>query len=480
MSNIGVTVAVLGLLFLSPHLSTAQEVPQEPDQQIQAAQNGGSYRGPFWYPDWLWGEVPEGEVYVLRPDGTREKICISPARPSAVEPPVRPSRPQLGEIGKKLVSLDVSRTEAAEAILNLLSAAGANYVIGGEVPTGRKVSAKLKNVPLQEALDALAEAAGLTYTLSGRVIILRPQRLSGMPPLLQIQPPAPPGGVPTSPKRIPRPDEARSRTSARIELHHISPTQAIKLLASRGRGKSGLVAPHQEMSASLDLLEGFDLIADEYGGAVIASGSEQAVRQVERMLRALDVQPPQVQISTSVVSVNASSLSAVRRRLKMPPPTVLGGVGGGITAQSIAPSAADRFLKELKASRALVLAQPNIISIDGVPASLQIDGKGQADGAMNLRVQPRVNADRSITLSLSFGTTQVPRIQPRAGGGAKANTAGGAHIVQRLEPSKVLVVTQPAAAGRGDRRIVLFVRTNVLAGARNEPGSRGIDHEARP
>jgi len=407
------------------------------------------------------------------------------------------ARPDLGEIGKRPVSLDVTRTEAAEAILNLLSAAGANYVIGGDVPTGRKVTAKLKNVPLEEALDALAEAAGLTFGIRGRIIILRPAGWVGVgppyvalevpkppqPPAVRPQPPKAPA-PPSPPKPESRADAERSRASTRIELRYVSPTEVIRRLGTQAMPESVSAsraeqvfggAPRQGRSGPV-LPQGLDLLtADEPGNAIIASGSEEAVRQVEQMLRALDRQPAQVQISTSVLSVGAAALDAVRRSVRIPGPAIMGDPRGGTTAESLEPAVADRFMNALKASGAIVLAQPSIVSIDSMPASLEISGGGRTGGSMNLMVQPRINADRSITLNMSFAAAQVGL--PSA---AVSSPAGATQIVQRLEEGKVLVLTQPALAGRGDRRIVLFVRTNVLPGGAAGGSEKGIDREARP
>lgn len=485
---------------LSPALSSADETPQAtaPEVQAQPVQGGSPYEGPYWYPDWLWGAPSdwEGRLFVTRPDGHTTELRLN--KPPAPPQSVPLARPSLGEIGKKPVSLDVTRTEAAEAVLNLLSAAGASYVIGGDVPTGRKVTAKLKNVPLEEALDALAEAAGLTYEIKGRVIILRPVGMVvgfGLP-LTTLKPPTPPRAPstkdvpqmrapsPPMPPVPPKPETKagveKSKTSARIELRHVSPTELLKRLGAQAAPEPTLPGrpEHQELRTEagqvspIPLPEGLDLLRADEPNAVIASGSEEAVRQVEELLRQLDTLPDQVRISTSVLSVSAPALDAVRRRMRMPPPPVIGGPQSGITTESLDPASADRFLEALKASGAIVLAQPSIVSINNLPASVEVSGGGRPGGSVSLMVQPRINADRSVTLNLSFGAAQVAPPSGPAG-----IPMGGPQVVQRLEPGKVLVLTQPALAGRSDRRMVLFVRTSVLPGGSSE---KGIDRKTGP
>lgn len=491
-SIVGVTAAVLALSCLSPALSLADGTPQAtaPEVKAQPVQNGSPYQGPYWYPDWLWGAPSdrEGGAVGVPPDGRKLELRLD--KPPAYPQPVPLARPNLGEIGKKPVSLDVTRTEAAEAVLNLLSAAGASYVIGRDVPTGRKVTAKLKNVPLEEALEALAEAAGLTYTIRGRVIILRPAGVVSLPmaeiPPIQLQPmkPAPKAPGPPSPFKLePKAEAEKSRTSARIELRHVSPTEILKRLGVQAAPEPILLGrPERQDSRSeagqvppIPLPQGLDLLRAEEPNAVIASGSEEAVRNVEQLLRQLDTQPDQIRISTSVLSVSASALDAVRRRMRMPSPPVIGGPQSGITTESLDPASADRFLEALKASGAIVLAQPSIVSINNLPASVEVSGGGRPGGNVSLMVQPRINADRSVTLNLSFGAAQAAL--PSGPAGMPMEAPGGPQVVQRLEPGKVLVLTQPALAGRSDRRMVLFVRTNVLPGGSSE---KGIDRKAVP
>ena len=112
----------------------------------------------------------------------------------------------LGEVGKRRVTLNREDANPREAILDLLKQTDANYVIRGVdegvvrekradpaspggSPTGSdlenrrdslfgrlSVSFHFNNVTLEEALGAVAEAAGLQYTVRGNIILLSPGR----------------------------------------------------------------------------------------------------------------------------------------------------------------------------------------------------------------------------------------------------------------------------------------------------------------
>jgi hypothetical protein len=101
--------------------------------------------------------------------------------------------PSLGEIGKRKVTLSAEKTDALEALKGLLKSANASYIIGGEVDKGGTVTFNFQDVPLEEALGAVAEAGGLHYHVRGNVIVLQGRGTSSYAPAAFS---IPSGGVP--------------------------------------------------------------------------------------------------------------------------------------------------------------------------------------------------------------------------------------------------------------------------------------------
>lgn len=84
----------------------------------------------------------------------------------------RPSFPSLGEAGQRKVTLHQENADAMEILTGLLRMGKASYLIGGEARPGRKISIHFNETPLEDALSAVAEAAGIRYRLHGDVILL--------------------------------------------------------------------------------------------------------------------------------------------------------------------------------------------------------------------------------------------------------------------------------------------------------------------
>ncbi|MGC8835084.1 MAG: secretin N-terminal domain-containing protein, partial [Armatimonadota bacterium] len=308
--------------------------------------------GPYWVPDWLrdsW-KAP----FALKPSIGGVEISPAPMQPTIERYVGLPSaRPSLGEIGKKPVTLEIDRTDASEAIMNLLEAVGASYVVGGDIPAGRRITARFRNVPLQDALDALAEAAGLSYSLKGNVIVLRatgflsvtttPPLGIGPPMSLPPTPPAKPKLNQPKPQPQTKPQSKpgagqkssslseKSSTTSFIALSHTSAPEVLQRLSTQ----------------STKLPPGLEVVAAAPdGNAVVARGTRDALQELRKAIAALDVPVKVVEVQASVFTVPESGLkAALPERFLFQPEFVLSELE------------AEQIIGKLKSSGAVALCQ---------------------------------------------------------------------------------------------------------------------------
>ncbi|MBW3623101.1 MAG: hypothetical protein KY468_06775 [Armatimonadetes bacterium] len=131
----------------------------------------------------------------------RPAIPSTEATPRLALPLVAAPRPDLGEIGRRRVSLNITQEDGERALNRLLRDAGLDYVIQGDLPKGAKITARLTDTTLQEALNAVADVLNLDYRLRGKVLVLTPRRIVSAP--FAPHRALPPSALPT-PRVIPR------------------------------------------------------------------------------------------------------------------------------------------------------------------------------------------------------------------------------------------------------------------------------------
>ena len=494
----------------------AMQLPQsEPSKElwVMLEEHPALPLGPYWLPDWLRGTLVAASVPPPPVGGSRPEVKPVPPHAAVIEryvgpPPLLPNpslpvgelrlgaaplppnppllvggsspevkpvpphaavieryvgpppvRLSLGEIGKKPVTLEVDRTEVSEAIMNLLEAAGASYVLGGDVPSGRRITARFKNVPLQDALDALAEAAGMYYTLKGNVIVLRPAGFLGVvapPPPITISPPkAEP--KPSQPKPQPQTKpqsnsgagqksssltEKSSTTTRHFALSRTSAADILQRLVSQGAVK--LPPGIEAVAAAPD------------GSSIVARGTKDALQELQKTIALLETTAPGVrtlEVQASVFSISESGLkTALPERFLSQPEFVLGE------------SEAEQVISKLKSSGAVALCQPVVRTLENQLAAVSV-----SEPQISLWVRPRVNPDRSVTLSLSFSNRKDPAQQAAAMLLAQSTAAGEAvpmhasQVIRRLEPGKVLFFMPPAANSEGDAgRTLVAVKARLV------------------
>jgi hypothetical protein len=438
--------------------------------------------GPYWFPDWLRGSLRAPSIPAPPMGGPGlgaappppnpappmggPKLEVSPISPHAVieryvgPPPVRPS---LGEIGKKPVTLEIDRTDVSEAIMNLLEAAGASYVLGGDMPTGRRVTARFKNVPLQDALDALAEAAGMSYTLRGNVIVLRPAGF------LSVIAPPPPAPI-SPPKAEPKPNQPKPQPQTKPKS---KPGDGQK--SSSLQGKPSATTRHFALSraSAADILQrlvsqeaaklplGIEAVAaSPDGNSIVARGTKDALQELQKIIALLETTAPglkTLEVQASVFSIPESGLKTVLpERFLSQPEFVLGE------------SEAEQIISKLKSSGAVALCQPVVRTLENQPAAVSVSGVSEPQ--MSLWVRPRINPDRSVTLSLSFSNRKDPAQQvtamllPQSVAAGEAVPTHASQVIRRLEPGKVLFFMPPEANPGGEAsRTLVAVKAKLVS-----------------
>lgn len=412
--------------------------------------------GPYWVPDWLRNSLkaPPPAPPIAGPAEDVSRVFA--ALPSA--------HPSLGEIGKKPVALEIDRTDASEAIMNLLEAAGVSYVVGGDIPTGRRITARFRNVPLQDALDALAEAAGLSYSLKGNVIVLR---ATGFLSVITTPPPGmrPPVSLPPTPPAKPKLDQPKSQpqtkpqskpgagqkssslpekssTTSFIALSHTSAVDVLQRLGAQG----AKLPPGLEVVAA---------VPD--GNAVVARGTKNALQELQKAISELDVPGKMVEVQTSVFTVPESGLkAALPERFLSQPEFVLSELE------------AEQIIGKLKSSGAVALCQPVVRTLESQPAAVSIS-EPQNEQFVSFWVRPRINSDKSVTLSLSFSDRKDAAQQaaalvlpPVAAGEAVPMHAS--QVIRRLEPGKVLFFIPPTANPNGEAgKTLVAVKAKLIS-----------------
>ncbi|MBW3623100.1 MAG: hypothetical protein KY468_06770 [Armatimonadetes bacterium] len=114
-----------------------------------------------------WYRAEDGAYVINDPQRRyRPRASATALRPSGATP-----YPSLGALGSRKVTVHRDNVEAMDALGEMLQSADASYVIGGEPGRGRRVSVHFNDTPLEDALAAVSEAAGLRYHLRGNVIV---------------------------------------------------------------------------------------------------------------------------------------------------------------------------------------------------------------------------------------------------------------------------------------------------------------------
>ncbi|MBW3623102.1 MAG: hypothetical protein KY468_06780 [Armatimonadetes bacterium] len=349
---------------------------------------------------------------------------------------------RLGAVGQQKISLETDRTEPWDAILNLLRSSGVNYVIGGEALGGRKITARFRDVPLEEALDALADAAGLNYKLQRGIIILTasepmalyslrtstaPAATGGMiPPALpptsvEAFPVRPaPGETPFGVLEVPAVDPGSTApgipglsAAPAILPGNFSPTDAVQTASIQLRNRPvkelvDLIPQIVTPTSALKVIQ-----TDLASNSMILSGSRDAVSKIQILAEQLDqtvADRPAVRVKfyyfDKAGSLPQTWLSDDYQKVMTADPstkiTVIREVEN-----------LEALVKKVQNAGGVLTSSPVIATLSGVPAEIRITKPvparavpGEGDPKeLGLNVTPQANTDGTISLLGSLTLT---------------------------------------------------------------------------
>ncbi len=370
------------------------------------------------------------------PGGTLHAMTSSPLPPDAgVERPTVPVSAGPGNVvgqrvmpaGEKL-NLDLRDAGLADVLDALARLCGLNLVTDGSV-TGR-VTLHLVGVTCEEALRFLLEANGLGFRRVGETLIVQAAAKLTLPP-------------PVAVVRV-------------YKLQYVQPpfgavealVGSVGATAVGGAGISGGAGPvKKDVGALLDLFKGTgaQVAYDDRLNALIATGTPAQQEAVGELVRILDVPIPQVMVEAMVVDITSTSL----RDLGIEWSVLQSSTGTPFTFQEVPPPPAgqlglqpiarDALLAKLHAfvaeGLAKVLSTPRVATPDGQQAlifagdQIPIVNTTTAGNppvtaqtvtfqpiGVTLKITPKVNADRSVTVQIHpVVTTQTSSVTPTGG-----------------------------------------------------------------
>lgn len=305
-------------------------------------------------------------------------LCGADAGPAAARSPRR-------------VTLDADSTNVAGVLEQLAVRSGLNIVTAGDVGD-RRISVRLQNTPVAEALDVVVKAAGLSYERIGSSIVVT----------------------------APQEQNVSSGGTARVfHLRYADAEDARRMLEVVTKEAS----------------------ADPAGNRLVVHAAPALMEQVAGVLAEIDRKPEQVLLEARLIEVNTSALQEIGvdwEKITKLSALVTEGYHGRSERGSfpsemgyLKASESDIFFRQahsfevaidalLTQGRARLLANSRVMTVDGQAAeifagetvpvvitSLQSPGGGggvlqtvqleKIDVGVKLRIVPRVAVDRTIT-----------------------------------------------------------------------------------
>lgn len=455
--------------------------------------------------------------------------------PGAAASEVRFNR-QLGPLGKQPVSLQTDRADPWDAILNLLRNAGVNYVIGGEAMGGRKITARFQDVPLEEALDALADAAGLNYTTRRGIIILsasepralpvyspfggstgRYPNLPGVPSATVLT--APPAEVrarefapPAAATPKPPPLEETPPPPAAVTPSTVSGTTKDKNQIALIRFNNRSVEGMEQIITSLlpQYVTLSSIVPDTRTNSLLISAPPAVIQKIEALTRLLDEGAPPLP-ATPAPSAQPAILVKLHYFEKAGdlPQTWSSGAYTKTAAQDPDTrilvvknvKSLEDLVKQVQTSGGVLTHSPAITTLSGIPAELSLTsgvpvqsnlpGKaGSSSAGFSTpnahfgfyRVVPQVNTDDTITLSISLDPN--PSLTAPAAGVTTAGSraeAGGREssdsnpLTRRIRQDEALALLRfHRAEGKEGKADLLLIQARV------QPAQSNASYGAKP
>lgn len=339
-------------------------------------------------------------------------------------PPLQEMSPTAG----KTVSLDVYNADLRAVVALLERQTGLKASVLGTIQTYKPVYVHLNGVSLSEALGAIARSAGaqIIRNKSGVYVFSPLPGAARMPTPIPVAPADGGSSVTVTPQGEPAmrcrtllrlaallslltPPPAPAQTAARPPAAHAAGHHWRTLVLQNARPSDILILMHWNQSAGMmphppALPDGVRRIfALQSNNSLLVDATEEGFATVTTLVKALDIAPRQVQFKTLLVAVPATRTGL------------------------IAPDTdATRFLGELLRGERRVIWTPTVTVTDGQTVTTSFlcpappvsrlrlaqtgpmrEGSG-ASSRCEVRLTPRINADKTLTLSLTLTPAATP------------------------------------------------------------------------
>lgn len=341
------------------------------------------------------------------PDKKREpKVVIGEQENEAVEENIYSSTKTFG--GKRIDRLEIKNSDVQDVLRLIAKTSGYNIVIGEDV-NGRVGTLSLNNIPWDQAFALVLQSKKLGYIRQGNVL-----RVGTLTSLTQEK------------------NEALQNEQSRIRVEPLR-TVLIPVSYAKANDLSGRAKRFLSDRGSIDV--------DIRTNTMILRDVDRIVQRLQKLIAALDTQPPTVSITARIVEMTidffrafgmgSTAFSSINLGgISVQPQFTASGDGGTLVTTIRAPSIANLesifHLGETE-NKVKVLANPSVSVIANQPASITqgvttfvsttevvngiptISTRG-VPANLTLNVTPIVAGDGSISLTVNL-TNDIPRSQ---------------------------------------------------------------------
>lgn len=310
--------------------------------------------------------------------------------------------------GKRIQRLEVKNSDVQDVVRLIAKTSGYNVVVGDDV-NGKVGTLSLENIPWDQAFALVLQSKKLGYIRQGNVI-----RVATLETL-----------------------KAEKEATLQNEQLRIKVEPLKTMLIPVSYAKAQDISPR----AKNFLTERGTIDVDIRTNTVIVKDIDKTITRVQKLIQALDTQPPRVSVSARIVEM----LSSFQRQIGFDSHRINGTLAGVNLLQT------NSFSKEGSAAWATTISAPNLANLTSMFSMAESENKVKTLAAPSLTVV--ANQSASVTQSNSFFVTSTEL----ATGGVPLP------VVKQFTASLNLTVT-PIVAGDGSIFMTLSVRNEIPRG----------------
>ncbi len=292
--------------------------------------------------------------YVLR---KRDGVYIVEDRISLQEPdnPTdgrRRSRTAWVEVKDSLISLDVTGGDMEKIIRDIADRMGIDIIFYGEIKG--HISAKYRDLPLEQALTYIFRGTDYTFRQDGKVYLIGNRKVQGI---------------------------TRSKL---IRLKHIKAEGIIELLPASITSQAALK------------------IIKEHNGLMVI-GSHDVIQEAQEFVDQIDFPIPQILIEALVVDYNTTDISEFSLEAGTRPPEDTSRMNFSFFPDIKVDARSDYLNKQLS----ILSPHLGLSQVGKLPRNFYVKLEAmEQDGKANIRSRPQIATLNGHTASISIGTTQ--------------------------------------------------------------------------